>query len=379
MIENVPWPPLYPETRQKLLEVYDSHKWSLRAKYEPMFCEAFAKYHDAKFGIAMVNGTVTLECAMRALGIGSGDEVIVPAITWIATGAAPIVVGARTVIVDVEPDTLCIDPAKIEEAITPRTKAIIPVHVFSSMSDMEKIMEIAEKHHLYVIEDCAHAHGGKWDGRGVGSIGHIGSFSFQQSKLMTGGEGGICLTSDPGLADRLERLSRIGTSSYHPSEFPSEDLVCSNYRMTEFQAAILYDQLMHLEEESKVRDENSKILADMLKDTPGIKLQASGRRTTFQSRYLHIFLLEPGIDRDAVLREFKELGIGGGTGWGKPIYKMVVWNFPKEKYTLHPCPVAEEACFKRIVAYLHERLLCNRRDIEEMARIIDKVMRKLTK
>ena len=142
----------------------------------------FAKFNQVGYCAMMANGTVTLELALRTLGVQAGDEVIVPAHTWMATGTAVAYLGAIPVIVDIESDTLCMDPAAFEAAITPRTKAVIPVHLFGSMANMDEIMRIARKHHLAVVEDCAHAHGGQWDGKYVGSIGDIGSFSFQESK-----------------------------------------------------------------------------------------------------------------------------------------------------------------------------------------------------
>ena len=205
-----PWPPINEETAVKLRQVYLGHKWSFYGEEEKKFAASFAKYHDAAYGTFMVNGTVTLETALTALGIGPGDEVIVPSWTWMATGMAPVYVGATPVFVDGQPDTFCMDPAAFEAAITPRTKAVIPVHLFGSLADIDRIVEIAKKHGIKVIEDCAHAHGGKWNGKGIGSFGDIGSFSFQQSKIMTAGEGGECITDDPELFDRIGRISHIG-------------------------------------------------------------------------------------------------------------------------------------------------------------------------
>lgn len=187
---NVPaWPPADEETAEQLKEIYLSHAWSFYGKHEVAFNEEFAAYTGAASCAMMANGTVTLEVAMQALGIGPGDEVIVPAYTWLATGTAVVVVGATPVVVDIEPDTYCIDPVEVEKAITPKTRAIIPVHLYGSMADMDKIMEIARKHNLSVIEDCAHAHGSEWAGKHAGTLGDVGSFSFQQSKTIASGEG----------------------------------------------------------------------------------------------------------------------------------------------------------------------------------------------
>ncbi len=209
-INGIPWPPTSEKTGDKLKELYLSRKWSFNSPSEQEFEKAYAKYHGAKHGIFMVNGTVTLECALEALGIGEGDEVVVPALTWIATAMAVRYVGAKPVFVDIEPTTLCMDPKKFEKAINPRTKAVIPVHLYGSMADLDKIIKIAKRQRLAVVEDCAHMQGGVWNGRGVGSWGDVGSFSFQQSKTVSAGEAGICLTNDDRLADRLFRTKHIG-------------------------------------------------------------------------------------------------------------------------------------------------------------------------
>ena len=206
------WPVVSEKTAEKLKEVYFSRKWSFNGPEEQKFARNFARYNNAKYGIVMANGTVTLESALHALGIGPGDEVIVPALTWIATAMAVHYVGATPVFVDIESDTWCLDPVKLEDAITPATKAVIPVHLYGSMADMDKIMDIAKKNNMYVIEDCAHAQGGVWDGKGLGSIGIVGSFSFQESKTLSSGEGGICLTNNEELAEKLYRIKHIGYS-----------------------------------------------------------------------------------------------------------------------------------------------------------------------
>ena len=172
--EFVPsWPIPFPETEPKLIEVFRSGKWGGCGPYEQELMMKFAVWQGSKYATWMVNGTVTLECSLLALGIGPGDEVIVPGVSWIATAEAVVYVGATPVIVDIDPETLCIDPARIEEAITPRTRAIIPVHLFSAVSDMDKIMAIAEKHHLFVVEDCAQAIDSYYKGHPLGSIGHF--------------------------------------------------------------------------------------------------------------------------------------------------------------------------------------------------------------
>src|SRR5215210_7068476 len=174
------------------------------------FAAAFAAFQSARHGICMANGTVTLIIALRAAGIQLGDEVIVPAYTFAATAYAPLEAGAIPVIVDIDPSNFCMDPRAVEAAITPRTRAIMPVHVGSLMADMDAMMDIARRHQLVVIEDCAHAHGARWRDRGAGSIGDFGSFSMQSSKLLTAGEGGILLTNDDAYAEACHSLIDCG-------------------------------------------------------------------------------------------------------------------------------------------------------------------------
>ena len=198
------------------------------------------------------NGTITLQLALEACGIGWGDEVIVPGLTWQATAASVLDVNAVPVLVDVTEDTWCIDPSEIEKAITPRTKAVIPVHLYDCMADMEAILSIARKHNLRVIEDCAHKQGGEINGKKAGNFGDIGSFSFQLSKLMTAGEGGALTVSCPELYEKLDALRNCGR---RPEQIMGEErgeghygdegnfIQSGNYRQTDFQAALLIESL----------------------------------------------------------------------------------------------------------------------------------------
>ena len=206
---------------------------------EAEFAEKFAAFSRAKYCVCLMNGTVALQLALEALDIGAGDEVIVPGYTWQATAAACLDVNAIPIIVDVDPETYCIDPALVEAAITPRTRAIIPVYLYGSMADMERIMEIARKHDLKVIEDCAQTHGSRWREMGAGAIGDVGSFSMQHSKVLTSGEGGATITNDDNLYDRLCALRHCG----RPREGEKSPIQSGNYRMTEFQAAVLLAQI----------------------------------------------------------------------------------------------------------------------------------------
>lgn len=228
---------------------------SSSGKYITTFEEEFSKFCEAKHGVATSNGTVAIHLALVALGVGPGDEVIVPDFTFAATINTVIHAGATPVIVDVEMDSWCIDPVEIKKAITPKTKAIIPVHIYGQPCDMDSIMEIADQHNLFVIEDCAEAHGATYKGKKVGSFGHINTFSFFANKIITTGEGGICLTNDEEIAAKMRMLRDHGMNK---SKRYWHDEVGYNYRMTNLQAAIGCAQMERIEdiiEKRKVLEE----------------------------------------------------------------------------------------------------------------------------
>lgn len=248
-----------------LMDAFLSTWISSTGKYITQFEDNFAEYCGTRFGVATSNGTTALHLALVALGIGKGDEVIVPDMTFAATINAVIYTGATPVIVDIEEDGWCIDPDEIEKALTKKTKAIIPVHLYGQPCDMGRIMEIARKHDLYVVEDCAEAHGAEWDGRKVGTFGNVGCFSFFGNKVITTGEGGMCITSDNALRDKMRVLRDHGMNKekryYH-------EVVGFNYRMTNMQAAIGCAQLERIEEILDKRSQIEKLYRDKLNDTP---------------------------------------------------------------------------------------------------------------
>ncbi len=289
IIKPFPWPPRDEDTAQELRKIYFSGDWSFNSKTEQKFEEEFAAAHDAKYGIFMANGTVTLQCALDALGIGRGDEVIVPALTWVATAMAAYYLGAKIVFADIDPETMALSPEAFEAAVTPRTKAVIPVHLYGSFADLEKINAIAAKHGIAVIEDCAHMHGGKWAGKGAGSWGTVGSFSFQQSKTIASGEGGICITNDEKLADLIYRCKHIGYSRFEKqgsaSSRPPVGMPCYNYRGLAFTAQILRGQLAQMKPRLETYQKFYQILAAETADIEGFRLQKTGRLATFQGFY----------------------------------------------------------------------------------------------
>lgn len=238
-------PQLGREELDNLIAAYKSGWISSRGSFIAEFENSFSRYCGVTHGVSTFNGTAALHLALTALGIGPGDEVIVPSLTFIATANAVAYCGAKPVIVDVHPDYWCIDPERIEEAITPRTKALIPVHLYGHPCDMDAIMAIARRHRLLVVEDAAEAHGAECRGRKVGSFGQVSCFSFYGNKIITTGEGGICITRNRRLADAMRCLRDHGMST---SRRYWHAMVGFNYRMTNLQAAVGVAQLKKIDD-----------------------------------------------------------------------------------------------------------------------------------
>jgi perosamine synthetase len=228
-----------------LTDAFKSTWISSRGKYIDCFEKEFSNYCGSKHGVAVSNGTVALQLALDVLGVCEGDEVIIPDLTFAATINAIIYRNAKPVIVDIEEESWCIDPSEIRKAITTKTKAIIPVHLYGQVCDMEEILNISKEFGLYVIEDCAEAHGAEWAGKKVGSIGHIGCFSFFGNKIITTGEGGMCITNDPELDNKMRILRDHGMNKQKKYW---HDTVGYNFRMTNLQAAIGVAQLERIDE-----------------------------------------------------------------------------------------------------------------------------------
>lgn len=282
------WPQYDDNERRALQEVLESRVWWRTPGTKTLeFEQAFAAYHGARHGIAVTNGTAALEVTMAALGVGQGDEVIVPDFTFIATASAVLFANALPVLVDVDPQSYCLDPALTEAAITPRTKAIIAVHMGGHPADLDRLEEIAKRHGIALVEDSAHAHGSEWSGRKIGTFGAAATFSFQASKLMTAGEGGMIISND----DQFERLARsVHDCGRMPGEwFYSHFIYGSNYRLSEWQGAVLNVQLGRLEEQTLHRHRSGRLLDKLLGKIPGITPQICDPRCSRNGQYAYIF------------------------------------------------------------------------------------------
>jgi dTDP-4-amino-4,6-dideoxygalactose transaminase len=284
------------------------------------FLKEFLDMQGGEYAIACVNGTVTMEIALRAAGIGWGDEVIVPAYTFQATAAAPLAAGAIPVIVDIDPETYCLDPQAVEAAVTDRTRAVIPVHLGAQMADMDAIMDIAERHSLVVVEDCAHSHGARWRGGGAGTIGHFGSFSLQSTKILTAGEGGVLICKTAELAQRAASIANCGRS-HVPGGGPEggkQFTMGGNYRMTELQAALGRVGLTRFPEQARQREEMADYADEALSEVPGVRILCRDPRHTTRSFYRYILAINPetfGLEHDAVCYALDAEGIPCEVGY----------------------------------------------------------------
>jgi dTDP-4-amino-4,6-dideoxygalactose transaminase len=312
------WPVRDEREEQAVLEVIRSGVYGGHPEPAPhaaRFAADFAAMHNATYGIACTNGTVTMVTALLAAGIGWGDEVIVPSISFAATAWAPLSIGAVPIICDIDPTTFCIDPNMIEAVITDRTRAIIPVHLGSTIADMDAILVLAKKHNLIVIEDCAHAHAGQWNGKGTGSWGHFGSFSMQLTKTLTSGEGGLITTNDAQYAEACHSLIDCG----RPKDSAGQNFhVGANYRITELQAALLEVGLTRLLSQQATRAHNMAYMDERLSKVEGMYSQRVDPRVTRRPGYIYVAKFDPaafgGIDSRQFTVALAAEGFPCGTG-----------------------------------------------------------------
>jgi len=372
-----------------LLSVLRSGKWWFGEKVQE-FERRFAAFQGAAFGVSTTNGTTALEAGLRGLGVLPGDEVIVPPYSFVATAAAVVTVGAVPVFADILPDTLCLDPEDLKRKITGRTKAVIPVHVSGCIADMEGINAVAARHGLRVLEDAAHAWGSQWNGRGAGSLGHAGTFSFQVSKNITAGEGGILLTNDESLADLCRSFTHCGRRKGSP--WYDHDYLGSNLRLTEFQAAVLLAQLDRLEAQTLRRQASARILDERLASLPGLRLLAPTPRMTRRSYHMYIFRVDEaamGIGRDRFIQALEAEGVPATKGWYRPLYANGVFQTAHADsphgisaplagrgldYRGVRCSVCEQICRDAVWIPQHV-LLAPPEDIACLAAAIEKVVR----
>ncbi len=382
------WPVWDAADEQALLEVLRSGLWGISDDPDSpvrRFERAFARAHQANFGQSVFNGTAALQTALMAIGVDYGDEVIVPPYTFLATASACLMVGAVPVFVDVDPGTYNLDPARIEEAITPRTRAIIPVHIGGCPADLDWILEIARRRGLAVIEDACQAHGTAWNGRRVGAIADLGCFSFQSSKNLSAGEGGMILTDSHDLADRcwsVHNCGRVREGAWYQHE-----VLGGNFRMTQWQAGLLLAQLRNFEAQALTREENGLYLSERLAEIGGFEPQRRDPQVTRHGYHLFISRYDRAAfhdtPRDLFLAALQAEGIPCAPGY-KPLYRMNairdgiarLKRYVTGRETgeaLPDCPVTERACSEEGVWFGQSMLLGTKKDMDDIAEAILKV------
>jgi dTDP-4-amino-4,6-dideoxygalactose transaminase len=382
------WPIFDDREIKALEEVCRSGHWGcISGTKVAEFEKKFAQFQDAKYGVCVTNGTVALEIALKAVGVKAGDEVIVPPYTFIASASSVLNIGAIPVFVDIEPDTYNLDPSKIEAHLSDKTKAILAVHIAGCPADMDGIMEIAQKYNLKVVEDAAQAHAAAWKGRRVGAIGDAGTFSFQASKNLNAGEGGIIVTNDAEVYARAWSLHNCGRVP--EGRWYEHRILGTNARMTEFQAAILLAQMERLEEQTRIRNENAEYLSQMLAEIEGIKPLKRDPRVTTHAYHLYIFRYDAkafdGVPRQRFIEALNAEGIPCASGY-VPLYKEQLFYVEpdgcplecgfygrKMDYSKVCCPITEHACANEAVWLFQNMLLGSKEDMEDIAQAIRKI------
>ncbi len=401
------WPLSGPEEEEALLRVLRSGKWWRYAfgqgveLAEPegetvaeavRFQREFARAHDCRYAVVTANGTASLEMGLRAMNLNIGDEVIVPAYTYVASATCVLQNNLVPIFVDVQPDTYNIDPKRVEEAITGRTRAIMAVHFGGQLADMDALMAISKRRGIPLVEDAAHAHLCEWRGKKAGSFGLFGSFSFQAAKNMTSGEGGIVTTNDRAIAETCESLLWAGRKMGRP--WYEHHRLGWNYRITEFQSAILHCQFQRLSEQIDRRKPNAAYLTEQLQAIEGIAPLATDPRATRHGHHIYMFRYDQkriGLARELFIRALNAEGIPAFSGYTFPLYKNPMFlnkQFINGSFPLGTayhddvdyakfeaaCPVSERACRSEAVWLPHNAFLGTRQDMDDIIVAVRKVL-----
>jgi dTDP-4-amino-4,6-dideoxygalactose transaminase len=378
------WPIWDEREEQALLRALRSGQWGIGGEETEAFEQEFAQAIGVRFALSVTNGTAALEAALRAAGVGYGDEVIVPPYTFVATATAVLLVGAIPVFADIDPETYCLDPAAAEAAITPRTKAILPVHIAGNPADIDSLCLIAGRHGLTVIEDACQAHGARLGGNATGSLGDMGCFSFQSSKNINSGEGGTITTDNPDLLERAWSFKNCGRT--RGGEWYQHDVIGDNFRMSQFQAAVLRAQLTRMEEWADRRAANGAYLCKGLSEIGGLVPQRAYDKVTRHGFHFILTRYQPeafgGWPRERFIAALHAEGISASRGY-IPLYSTgAVENTTRLlRRTLGlgeglppECPVTERACGEEAVWLVGQSaLLGTREDMDDVLAAVAKI------
>jgi dTDP-4-amino-4,6-dideoxygalactose transaminase len=376
-LRRMRWPRARPSDGLALLSVLRSGNWGgwpSPNQQASRFADRFARMHDAAHGICTSSGTTALQIVYRGLGIGPGDQIIVPALTFSSVAGAAVEIGAEPVFADVDPTMLCVDPRSVDARITPRTRAVVAVHLGAQICNLDALRALCADRGLALIEDCAHAHGGKWRGRGVGAWSTAGCFSFQSTKALSAGEGGMILTNDAELAARCRSLINCGRPS-SPDQRP-QSILGGNYRMTELQAALLTTQLRRFPAQLRRRAESIALLDKLLANCAAVEVLKPQEGLTQRPCYAYAFRLRRdvhhGIRRDRFLSELFLRGYPASAIY-QPVYDAPEYGRRDPRAKLPEplaCPEAERAA-RETVWLSHMLLLCGGRAVRRLAEAIE--------
>lgn len=347
--------------------VLESPQWGGFHPFVKEFEDSFAAYQQCAFGISAFNGTVSLELALHVLGIRPGDEVIVPAISFVSTATAVSRMGAVPVFVDIEPYSFNIDPEQVVKALTPKTRAIIAVHFGGAFCQIETLAEICRDYQVHLVEDAAHAHGSSWKGKRAGGFGVFGSFSFQNGKVLCAGEGGMLVSSDAEMADQARSIANQGRMPGR--SFYEHHRIGTNFRLSAFQAAILLAQFERLPGQIAMRTRHAALLKEQVSDLQEIRWQEVPSAVTENSNYLLLGRLSgANVSRDEFQRRLTDAGVPC-----TPFYPHTLYNNPvyrrQGSCSVLPCPVAE-ACVHDAFWLPHRVLLAEEEAIRSVAEAI---------
>jgi len=396
------WPRADANTEQNLLDVLRSGRWAISGMfngeklYERRFADAFATYHNIPYCVPATNGSSALTMALEAVGVQYGDEVLVPGMTWVACASSVVRVGAIPILVDVEPDTLCMSIDAARRAIAPRTRAIMLVHLYCAVADLDAFVALSEETGIPLIEDCSQAHGAMWRNRRVGTFGLTGVFSMQDTKVLTCGEGGAVITKDPQIYDLLQQLRADGRRyPVTPVSFGQPELeevgaiLGRNMCLSEFHAAVLLDRLQHLDEENRLREQNANYLRSLLNQIGGVQTLRQAPQVDALTYYQFCVRLDLNafgrLDIETIRRALvAELGVFVEQV-DSPLNSNVLYNpLRSPRINKHDnmaarldpgnfdLPVATRARYE-CLTMPHKVLLGDKRDVEDIALAFSKV------
>jgi len=376
------WPRPTSALGDSVLKTLQNENWGVGSDTISRFEDAFASFHDAKYCISTSSGTTALWVALKAAGVKAGDEVIIPAYTFIATASAVLMANAVPVFVDIDEKTLNMDPDIIEAAITEKTKAIMPVHIAGNPANMDKICAIGMQHGIAIVEDAAQAHGAEWKGKKVGAIGEGGIFSFQTSKNMSAGEGGAIITNNDEFKEACFSYHNCGRVS--GGEWYEHQHLGGNFRLNALAASMLIPQLDSIGADMNLRDENKQKLDDVLGEIDGIELVGSYEQTTRSAHHLYIVKYRKeafnGVHRNVFFKAMQAEGVYTYAGYS-PLYREKLFvtdpnEYPWLKdndYASLCLPVTERICDEESVWLQQRHLLGNDEDIQDIVDAFIKV------